>query len=171
VIDVPYEIVEGDLLECDDRYIVHQCNCVTTSSAGIARAIFDRFPWADVYSERRGMTLPLSGHEPGEIIVRGNGDDQRFVINLFGQRNGGRMGERGGGDDEIARRWMFMRGLKRILQISEDLVSIGFPWKIGCGIAGGDWEGFYERALQAFAIAAERERGAIVRVHRLPDSA
>jgi hypothetical protein len=26
--------------------------------------------------------------------------------------------------------------------------SIGFPWKIGCGLAGGDWKTYYSVILE-----------------------
>lgn len=165
---VGFTLVEGDLLESDDRYIVHQCNCVTRTAGGIAKVIFARFPWADVYSERDGRPGFRPGQRPGEIIVRGDGEGQRFVINLFGQINGGGPRDRGDEDSENARRRMFLDGLFKISKIGDDLHSIGFPWCIGCGIAGGDWGGFYEPAINRFADFLSDRFGTIVRVYRLP---
>lgn len=50
-----------------ETYICHQCNCVTTKSSGIAKNLFDRFPYADIYQRR------LYDHHhrdiPGTVIV------------------------------------------------------------------------------------------------------
>lgn len=47
------EIIEGDLLNATEKYICHQTNCLSQgSAAGIARAIFDRFPYADIYHDQ-----------------------------------------------------------------------------------------------------------------------
>lgn len=165
--NVGYVIVEGDLLESDDRYIVHQCNCVTTGASGIARAIFDRFPWADVYSPREGKRGLQPGQRPGDIAICGDGVEHRFVINLFGQLRGGGPGDAGSGDDATSRKWMFVHGLEKIFAMGAELGSVAFPWRIGCGIAGGDWEGFYEPALVRFADGLSGV-GVPVRVHRLP---
>ena len=43
------EVVEGDLLEAPEQYIVQQSNCATTYAAGLAQAIAEKFPHADVY--------------------------------------------------------------------------------------------------------------------------
>ena len=43
------EEVVGDLLEATEQYIVQQANCVTSYAHGLARAIEEKFPHADVY--------------------------------------------------------------------------------------------------------------------------
>jgi len=67
-------IIEGDLLEADEQYIIHQCNCKTTGdAAGLAAAIFKKYPKANVYKNRPKESVP------GTIVIRGN------VIALYGQ--------------------------------------------------------------------------------------
>jgi hypothetical protein len=49
------KIVTGDLLKAnclEYPYIIHQVNCTSIRAAGLAKAIFEAFPWADVYSDR-----------------------------------------------------------------------------------------------------------------------
>ena len=43
------EEVVGDLLEAMEQYIVQQSNCVTSYAHGLAKAIEEKFPHADVY--------------------------------------------------------------------------------------------------------------------------
>ncbi len=52
------EVVEGDLLEAPEQYIVQQSNCATTYAAGIAQAIAEKFPHADVYRPEARKEAP-----------------------------------------------------------------------------------------------------------------
>ena len=136
---MPAIIVEGDLFESDAKYIVHQCNCVTWRGAHLAKDMFSKFPYSDIYSSRQE-----TGHRdiPGEIIIRGNGDKQRYVIAILGQKYPGRPGYSDPEDDFAHRTRYFFNGLKKIAEI-KDLDSVAFPWGIGCGAAGNDWEKYH----------------------------
>lgn len=68
-------LVEGDLLLAEDDFIGHQCNCVTQNSAGLAAALFTKFPYANDYSTVR---------TPGRYRIYGD-KDHRYVVNLLGQ--------------------------------------------------------------------------------------
>jgi len=140
------EIVTGSLLESKCQYIAHQCNCCSTRSAGLATTVFKAFPWADVYSDRRqrGNDAALFG----SITIHGNPQlNQRQIINIYGQLHPGKPSP--GRDSVTARLAAFRNALARIAQIPE-LTSIGFPYGIGCGLAGGDWNE-YQRLLERFA--------------------
>jgi len=140
---MPAKIVLGDLLECDAQYIAHQSNCVSRLSNHLAKSIFGRFRYADIYAERaRGNYI----HIPGELYIRGNGEDQRYVINLMGQVLPGGPGTGNIGrlqivDDAKTRLRLFSACLDKIAQIKK-LKSVAFPWKIGCGAAKGNWEDY-----------------------------
>lgn len=128
------EIIIGNLLDSKEKYIAHQANCVTTNSAGIAKLIFDKFPHSDVYSNR------TSPDTPGSIKVMGNGNSERYVINMFSQYYPGKSKYIDSELDGIlARQKYFHRSLQRIAKI-ENIESIALPWRIGCGLGGGDWE-------------------------------
>ena len=71
------EIVSGDLLEAKEKYIAHACNCITQKSAGTAKAIFDKFPYANTYATRTEPNVPAT------IQIMGNGQDQRYIINMY----------------------------------------------------------------------------------------
>ena len=79
-------IVEGSLFEAETKYIAHQCNCLTLRGGHLARAMFQEFPFADIYKSRtRVNDWTQSRDKPGSIIIRGNGDDERYVINMIAQ--------------------------------------------------------------------------------------
>jgi len=127
--------INGDLLECDAQYICHQCNCVTNKPKGLSQALFKKFPWADVYYNRKIRD------NPGTIIIRGDGKDKRFVINLFGQFYPGP--PKYGSDSKEYRELCFKKGLDEIGKI-KGIESLAFPYLIGCGLGGGDWNKYRE---------------------------
>lgn len=89
------QIINKSLLEADTKYIAHQCNCVTSHSAGIAKAIFDKYPWANTYKNRKNIRVStlhdkiVGQSDLGSIDILGNGINERFVINLYCQKNPG----------------------------------------------------------------------------------
>jgi len=133
--------IKGDLLESKAQYIVHQSNCVTAHAKHLALSIFRKFPHADIYSPRKEGKYC---DKPGEIIIRGNGDDQRYVIAILGQFYPGK--SRYGNDTPNMRLMWFKRGLSKIEKI-EGLTSVAFPARIGCGAAGGDWKKYRNAIL------------------------
>src|SRR5262245_62653769 len=141
------------MLDSDCEYIGHQCNCHSLRGAGLANAIFKAFPWANVYSDRseRGNDAALFG----SISIHGDPKQrQRYVINIYGQLKPGKPSP--GRDSAASRLEAFSSALNQIAKVPE-LESIGFPYGIGCGLAGGDW-GKYERLLEDFAEqAGERQ--------------
>lgn len=130
------EIITGNIFDAKEKYICHQCNCLTQDIARLAKDMFTHYPYADVYTGR------IKPNIPGTIDVKGNGLDQRYVVNIFGQYYPGEpkdaLSEL---DGYFAREKHFYRALLRISKIP-NLESIAFPWKIGCGSAGGDWQAY-----------------------------
>jgi O-acetyl-ADP-ribose deacetylase (regulator of RNase III) len=156
------EIVTGDLLNSKEKYIAHQCNCLTQNSAGTAKAIFDKFPHANTYVART---------EPdalGTIKILGDGQEQRYVINMFAQYYPGKPKyPKSTLDGILVRDKCFHRCLLRIAEIP-DLESIAFPWKIGCNLGGGIWE-HYLGTLTNFANYLEDKNVRVVIYRREGD--
>lgn len=151
-------MVSGSILDAEEKYICHQCNCVSNTASGLAADIFKSFPWSDSYSGRTQRSIP------GEIEIHGDGINERYVISLFGQYYPGKLNNYPN-DNESKRRDYFYSGLKKIIQI-ENLESIAFPWSIGCGLAGGNWWEYYEPILNAFAKSLEK-KDAVLSIYRI----
>lgn len=152
------EIVTGDLFEAKEKYLCHQCNCVTNTAAHLAKDVFEKFPHSDIYTSR------TEADKPGTIIIKGNGQDQRFVVALLGQYYPGRPKyPLSSLDGAAVREKYFYRCLLRLSQIP-DLESVAFPWRIGCGAAGGDWE-HYIGKINNFAQYVE-DKGVQVKIYR-----
>ena len=158
------QLVTGNILDVNTKYIAHQTNCVTKKSSNLAAAVFKRFPFADIYSIRTDNQIDT----PGTIIVKGNGLDQRFVINMLGQFYPGAPKYPDSKKDGFeVRKQYFFQCLKSILLI-EDLQSIAFPYRVGCGVAGGDWDFYYELLEKFAAKVAGRAEVLVVKLPEEP---
>lgn len=133
----------GNLLNSDAQYIAHQCNCISKNASGLAGSLFKRFPYSNTYETRtkylnncESRTKP---NEVGTIEVLGNGEDKRYVINMYAQYHPGPPQDfRGSIDSYNLRRNYFFDCLRAIRNIP-NLKSIGIPYGIGCGLAKGNW--------------------------------
>lgn len=135
--------IRGDLMKATETYLCHQCNCVTNRSAHLAKSVFKNFPYADVYTHRKQHS------KPGSIELRGDGKEQRFVVALFGQYYPGvTKYPNSPKDGWNARFKYFTQALEELKKLPEG--SFAFPWRIGCGAAGGKWEHYYE-AIKGFS--------------------
>ncbi len=137
------EIV-GNLLKTDIQYVAHQCNCISQKSAHLSKDVFKTFPYADVYSNRVEHDIL------GTIKVCGDGEDQRYVINMFGQYFPGKVKYPNGTKDNYNLRIKAFKSCLEEIEIISGLREVAFPYKIGCGAAGGIWE-IYNEMLNNFA--------------------
>lgn len=153
------EIVTGDIFDAKEQYLCHQCNCVTKRAAHLSKDVFTKYPYADVYAGR------IDPDKPGTISIKGNGIDQRLVINCFGQYYPGKSKYPDSVVDGIKiREKYFHNCLLRIAKLP-DLKSVAFPWRMGCGAAGGDWE-HYIGTLTNFAQYVKTTQDTKVVIYR-----
>lgn len=134
-------IVKGDLLEAKDRSIIlQQVNCQGVMGSGIARQIRERYP--DVFTsykkkcdEHKDNTAELLGEVDYYIAP------DYLIANCFGQN-------------------FYGQGIKHtdydaLRKCFENVACnkaepIGIPFKIGCGLGGGDWEVVYKMICEVF---------------------
>lgn len=159
---VNVKIIQGDILEASEDVIGHQCNCVTKKAKGLADVLFQRFPYADLYADRRDGVVRR--HEPGVCVLLG-APGKPLIANMFAQRRGGRPKAK---DDtaSMRMRW-FDECLKQIIEQAPHVKSIALPYNIGCGLAGGDWS----RYLGMICRFASRHPNVRITLYQLPDSA
>ena len=70
------------------EYIVHQVDCLRVQSHGLSESISMKYPWADVYVQRRniqGRHLAIAKDRdiPGTIRIFKNPNHTPYVICLF----------------------------------------------------------------------------------------
>lgn len=135
-------IYDTDIATFRADAIAHQCYCTSTkkTSKGLAKYIFETFPEADVYSERENDSIP------GTIFVS---EATPKIVAMFTQYYPGGSSNRKKDTSENRIKW-FREALKKIGEL-KSIKSIAFPYKIGCGLAKGDWT-VYESAIEKFSI-------------------
>lgn len=125
--------VDGNIFDglCD--VICHQVNCQGVMGSGIAKEIRERFP--EVYETFRKQ-YNSKENKLGNIDIVDICNSKRFVVNMYSQDNYLPRGIRH--TDYEAFQSCLMK-IKKFFNQKRHDISIGFPYKIGCGLGGGDW--------------------------------
>lgn len=132
------EYYSGDLiLDSKVDVICHQVNCQAVMGSGIAKQIHILFPRVfDKYtdfckSNRMAGQSPLGKCQ----LVWTDETKTRIVANLFGQERYGRHKRQT--DYDALRK--AVSALAHNQYLLERKASLGFPYRIGCALGGGDW--------------------------------
>lgn len=143
-----YEVT-GNLVE-DHEFTVfcHQTNCRGVMGAGIAKQIKRKYPIVGFRDQSycRRWAEGLIGHDILGTVLASDTPDGRICFNLYAQRDYGRMKRQ---TDYAAFQSCLDELCVRLLDIVPETV-VGFPYMIGCGNAGGDWE-IIRRMIANFA--------------------
>lgn len=100
--------------------------------SGLAKQIKDRFP--NNFKIYKKLCLKEKALLGKCLVVKEN---DKIIANLFGQDKFGR-------DKKYTNYDAFKLGIKRLfLKAESENYSIAIPYKIGCGLGGGDWRVIY----------------------------
>lgn len=127
-------VFEGNILQASETYVLHQINCRTTNSKGLARVLFKAYPWADIYTQGK---IRVPGH-----VYKSIGPN-KVILHLAGQDIPGKPDAIETATQRLA--W-FKHGLKEVPALVPFNARIAIPYGVGCGLAGGDWLD-YEKAI------------------------
>lgn len=123
--------VVGDLLKQENVDIIcHQTNCKGVMGAGIALQIRNTYP--NVYQLYKQYCAKYGNGLLGKTLFV-NCNDGKIVANLFGQDGYGR----GFCQTDYEALEKAIASVEKIA--TKGKKSVGFPYKIGCDLAGGDW--------------------------------
>lgn len=139
------EVVNGDLLQSNLPLIAHQTNCLGVMGAGIAKAIKNK--WNSVYTQYANYCkyFKYSKELLGKCQVCITGDEPiNLVANLFGEYSIAPYENRHTDYDTLKKALLDLKDFCKDNEITE----IGIPYKLGCGLAGGDWDGVVYPMLQ-----------------------
>jgi len=123
------KIINKNILDCEENIIIHQVNCQGTMGAGVARQLANKYKGLEeqyrLFCESNNYDYaPLRGK-----VFKVN-IDNKIICNIFSQML----------DFKTAYRAM-ETALRTIKEMAKDLnLSVCMPYKIGCGIADGNWE-------------------------------
>ena len=136
------EYEQNSLFGIDDGIICQQVNCQKVMGAGLAKAIMDKFPV--VYEKYTGSFIGKRSEEMfGKVgIVRVT--EKLAIANIYSQfsyGNSNKTGQIYTDEDKL------INGISKLSENYPDK-NIYIPVKIGCGLAGGNWESV-KRRIQA----------------------
>lgn len=142
------EILEhSNLLEVKSGIICHQVNCIGVMGAGLALQIRNKWPIVfNQYKEdcKQFMTHPemMLGHVLDVMV-----ETSLVVANCFGQVFPSQIGKQ---TDYAA--WDTI--LAKLQDLSNYFsLELHFPYMIGCGLAGGDWNIMSEKIERLFGMS------------------
>lgn len=133
------KVVQQDLLTVLHGVICHQTNCLGAMGSGIALSI--QHKWPGVFAAYQELCAKYPGSR--SIMLLGTcqlipASKDLLVANIFGQHNYGRFG--------IYTNYRAVteafQNLKSQIATLTDVASrpkVHIPFKMGCGLAGGDW--------------------------------
>lgn len=131
----------GNILDCDEKILVHQTNCQGVMGSGLAKQIKEKYPEVFNAYYHYCKTRQLLDVLGTALICEA--DDGKYIANLFGQDKYGK-----GLQTDYD---MFKKALQEIHDFAkENKLSVALPYKIGCGLAGGDWNKVFDIINEIF---------------------
>lgn len=135
-------VIRQDILDADIDILIQQCNCYGVMGAGLAKSIRSAYP--EAHEVDVAFPLPFGrerlGHWSVANVFHRHTNEPLQIINVYGQVNFGRQHKQ---TDEYALIGALQRIFDSIHQHHLDhgvRLKVGIPWKIGCGLGGGDWD-------------------------------
>ncbi len=136
----------GSLLKAKEEILVHQVNCQGAMGSGLAGQLMKKYPrlkpaykeYCDFYSDGNPKNLL------GKVFFY-EAPDGKTIANIFGQFTYGRDKNTVYTDHDA-----LIEGLVKVgYRMKDTKKSVGIPYKIGCGLANGDWK-IIKRAIESW---------------------
>jgi hypothetical protein len=165
--------IRANILSVKEGYIFQQCNCVTLKAYGLSQDLETAFPGTCPYQYRKAarnqkgllscnVATPDTRSTPGMVFILCN-ENGPNIVNMFAQYAPGKPwnvwqplidvdGKITVPDQSVDREKYFQDCLDAMFdyfEFTEEKIEIAIPYKIGCGLAGGNWEN-YEKMLISF---------------------
>ena len=127
--------IMGDLLESKANYICHQTNCKGVMGAGVAKQIKEKLLTHEQYASYQHLCSTYGSKALGynqELVISRN--PYQAVINMFGED----IPTGTGLDTNYDALYQCMKKVEASARYYG--WSVAIPGRIGCGLAGGDWD-------------------------------
>lgn len=128
------EYIKGSILDAPQKHIAHGVNCQNKMGSGVAKALFTKYPdvkkFYHLFIEANLTTIAERSKLLGKVQILIMPDEKR-VVNCFTQEFYGYDGKKYVNYDAIHSCFEALR--------KTNIKEIAIP-KIGCGLAGGNWE-------------------------------
>ena len=134
------EYVKDSILNTPHKYIAHGVNCQGVMRSGVAKVLLDKYPqvrseYLQLYEQMERMMLESTKEMLG--VVQFVDCQDKIVLNMFTQNSYGYDKKQYVSYEAIKN--CFEELTKYFNENNSEMVTVAIP-KIGCGLAGGDWE-------------------------------
>lgn len=127
------QVIEKDILTVEDGIICHQVNVFGVMGAGLALKI--KYKWPNVFNKYKEYCQVANKKTLLGSVLVVDINDNLSVANIFSQYDFGRNTGCHTDYDELD------QCLRTLVSIAAELNKpIYLPYKLGCGLAGGDWD-------------------------------
>ena len=137
--------INADITTSELKHIAHGVNCQNTMGSGVAKALFTKWPLVKQQYHSYMNNLNAQGRKPGDYLGTRMDpievEPNKFVHNLFTQLHYGYDGSRFVNYNAV------VTALKFAMPQTDGKIAIP---KIGCGLAGGDWQFMEHLLMDAF---------------------
>lgn len=142
------QVKHGDILKAFEEgchIICHQVNCRGRMNAGLAKSIAEC--WPEVKRDYEELCLEQKAEDLlGTYLI--TPIDDHSVISIFGQLNYGRNSDVCYTSYEALK--CAFQTMQRAFSWWEFYPKIAFPYGLGCGLGGGDWNVVYQMIVDFF---------------------
>lgn len=138
------KLIDGDLLESKCTVIAHQVNCKGVMGSGVAKQIRKKYP--EVYVAYNNFCAQNKDSDMLGRVQMVKTKDGRLVANIFGQKSYGSDGKKYTDINALRQCFNILHGHA----LCNDIRTIAMPYKIGCGLGGGNWEEVLEMIYAIF---------------------
>lgn len=169
------KIIYGDILNITEGIICQQVNCMGVMRSGLAKQIRDKYPkvyyrYVEFLKDKGKKVVKIGENVRGLKVVEETNKDylgrvqfvdvkkNLCVVNMFAQYEYGRLKQVYTEYDHFDQCLINMLTTIVNNKYLEEL-PIYFPYKIGCGLGGGDWNIIFKLIEKVFpnAIIVKKE--------------
>lgn len=149
--------LDGNVLQSDAQIICHQVNCLGVMGAGLALQIKNKYP--SVFFNYTAFVN--STHDKTRLLgttLFEHTEDGKIIANIFAQYGVSRT-------ERMTHYGNLKDGLNYVKQyaIDHQLKTIAIPYKIGCGLGGGDWKIVKEIIYEIF----DNDKDLIAKIYKI----
>ena len=124
--------IKGDITKTELKYIAHGCNCQNKMGSGVAKALFTKFPEVKERYHNKFKHIEITNYKYLLGSVQTVISNDKKIFNCFTQEYYGYDGKK------YVNYCSIVKAFLSLAYILKDSGPLAIP-KIGCGLAGGDW--------------------------------
>ena len=146
------QIISGDIRQIEQGLVMHQVNCQNVMGSGVARALYQKYPRvkSEYHSFCQDYQKPYLLGSLQEIKI----NDRLTVINSFTQYDYGRNKNIVYTSEDL-----LIQNIKNLDFLAKERKVLAFvPYKIGCGLANGNWETILNALKETNIFVVQLER-------------